>query len=247
MDYLGYLYQALYLAQGAFTIWMLVDAYRRQADSYWFWIILFVPGLGAWAYFFLVFLKAGGFPGLRDWSFLQRRPKLEELRYRAEQTPTLTNHLALAERLVELRDYEEAVPHLEAVLAQEPELSPARYLLAVCQAEEGHPDQAVPLLEKLIARDRTWSNYAAWHLLIRLQGEGPEPGRALDSCRELARLAPTLQHQCLLAERLLAEGHTDEARQVLERSLEEHQYAPGFVRRRNRRWASHARRLQKQL
>ena len=50
-----------------------------------------------------------------------------------------------------------------------------------------------------------------------------------------------------LAERLLAEGETDEARQLLERSLEEHQYAPGFVRRRNRRWASHARRLQKQL
>jgi hypothetical protein len=245
MDYLGYLYQALSLAQGAFTIWMLVDAYRRQVDWFWFAIILFVPGLGAWAYFFVV--KAGDFAGLRDWSFLQRRPRLEELRYRAEQTPTLTNHLALAERLVELRDYDEAAPHLEAVLAQEPELSPARYLLAVCRAEQGHPDQAVPLLEKLIARDRTWSNYTAWHLLVRLQGEGPDPARALASCRELARLAPTLQHQCLLAERLLAEGETDEARQVLERSLEEHQYAPGFVRRRNRRWASHARRLQKQL
>jgi hypothetical protein len=245
MDYLGHVYNLLYLAQLGFMIWMLVDAYRRQADSYWFWIILFVPGLGAWAYFFVV--KVGDFPGLRDLSFLQRRPRLEELRYRAEQTPTLTNHLALAERLVELRDHEEAVPHLEAVLAQEPELSPARYLLAVCLAETGHPDQALPLLEKLIARDRTWSNYAAWHLLIRLQGESGDAERALTSCRELARLAPTLQHQCLLAERLLDGGHADEARKLLERSLEEHQYAPGFVRRRNRRWASQARRLHKQL
>jgi hypothetical protein len=104
MEYLGYLYQVLYLAQGAFTIWMLVDAYRRGAESYWFLVILFLPGLGAWAYFFVV--KVGDFPGLRDWSFLQRRPPLEELRYKAEQTPTLTNRLALAERLVELRDYE---------------------------------------------------------------------------------------------------------------------------------------------
>jgi hypothetical protein len=245
MEYLGYLYQVLYLAQAAFTIWMLVDAYRRGAEQYWFLVILFVPVIGSWAYFFVV--KVADFSGLRDWSFLQRRPALEELRYRAEQMPTLTNRLALAERLVEVRDYEEAVPHLEAVLAQEPDLSQPRYLLALCRAEEGQADQAVPLLEKLIARDRTWSNYAAWHLLIRIQGEHGAGDKALATCRELARLAPTLQHQCLLAERLLAEGNDDEARELLQRSLEEHQYAPGFIRRRNRRWASRARQLQKQI
>jgi hypothetical protein len=245
MEYVGYLYQVVYLAQGAFTIWMLVDAYRRGAESYWFWVILFLPGLGAWAYFFVV--KVGDFSGLRDWSFLQRRPPLEELRYKAEQMATLSNRLALAERLVEIRDYEEAVPHLEAVLAQEPDLSQPRYLLAQCQAEEGHPDRAVPLLEKLIARDRTWSNYAAWHLLIRIHAESGAGDKALATCRELARLAPTLQHQCLLAERLMDEGQDEEARQLLERSLEEHQYAPGFIRRRNRRWASRARQLQKQV
>ena len=37
----------LTLAQGAFTIWMLVDAYRRQAETFWFWVILFLPGLRA--------------------------------------------------------------------------------------------------------------------------------------------------------------------------------------------------------
>jgi hypothetical protein len=245
MEYLGYLYQLVSLAQTAFMVWMLVDAYRRGVEWYWFCIILFVPGVGAWVYFFV--MKFGDYPGLRDWSFLQRRPKLEELRYRAEQTPTLTNRLALAERLVELRDHEEAVPHLEAVLNQEPELSPARYLLAQCRAAMGQPDQAIPLLEKLIARDRTWSNYAAWHLLIRLQAESGDAEKALASCRDLARLAPTLQHQCLLAEQLADQGHSEEARQLLERSLEEHQYAPGFIRRRNRRWASQARRLVKQL
>jgi hypothetical protein len=245
MEYLDYLYQIGYLAQGAFTIWMLVDCYRRGAEQYWFWVILFVPVLGAWAYFFVV--KIGDFSALRELSFLQRRPAMEELRYKAQQMPTLTNRLALAERLVEIRDYEEAVPHLEAVLKQEPDLSQPRYLLALCRAEEGKADLAAPLLEKLIARDRTWSNYAAWHLLIRIQGESGAGDKALATCRELARLAPTLQHQCLLAERLVAEEKDDEARQLLQRSLEEHQYAPGFIRRRNRRWASRARQLQKQI
>jgi hypothetical protein len=59
----------------------------------------------------------------------------------------------------------------------------------------------------------------------------------------LARLSPTLRHQCLLAERLLDADRPDEARQVLEAALREHQYAPGNVRWRNWRWASQARRL----
>jgi ABC-type antimicrobial peptide transport system permease subunit len=52
------------LAQTVFMVWMLVDAYRRQVEYYWFFIILFVPALGSWAYFFAV--KIGDFQGLRD-------------------------------------------------------------------------------------------------------------------------------------------------------------------------------------
>ena len=36
----------------AFSLWMLVDAYQRHAEHYWFLIILFP--FGEWAYFFLV-------------------------------------------------------------------------------------------------------------------------------------------------------------------------------------------------
>ena len=40
-------------------------------------------------------------------------------------------------------------------------------------------------------------------------------------------------------------GNTAGARELLERSLRDHEYAPGPIRRRNSRWASEARRLQK--
>jgi hypothetical protein len=39
----------------AFSLWMLIDAYRRNADQFWYVIIL-VP-LGEWAYFFLVKIR----------------------------------------------------------------------------------------------------------------------------------------------------------------------------------------------
>jgi hypothetical protein len=241
MIYFEYL---LYLAQAGFTIWMLVDAYRRQADYFWLWVILLVPGLGAWAYFFAV--KASDYAWLKDLSLWHRRPSLAELRYRAEQVPTLSNRLDLAERLVEEHAYAEALPHLEAVLAQEAGLSRALSALAVCHHGQGQSAEAVALLEQLIAHDAGWRNYAAWRLLITVHNECGDGGKALTTCRELVRVAPTLEHHCLLAECLLSAGMADEARRLLDRSLQDHEFAPGYIRRRNRRWASQARRLRKQ-
>jgi hypothetical protein len=36
----------------AFSVWMLVDAYQRRAEHYWY-LIIFFP-FGEWIYFFLV-------------------------------------------------------------------------------------------------------------------------------------------------------------------------------------------------
>ncbi len=96
-----------------------------------------------------------------------------------------------------------------------------------------------------MARDR--SNYAAWRLLIEAKTATNDKAGALETCRELARLAPTLENRCLLAEHLLDHGLAEEARELQQKSLDEHHFAPGPIRRRNRRWAGVARRLQKQI
>src|SRR5437016_1682679 len=134
----------LALAQAAFMVWMLVDAYSRRAEGFWLWVIVLVP-VG------------------------------------------------------------------------------------------------------ITGRDPRWSNYAAWRLLASTRVEAGDRAGGLAACRELAHLAPTLEHRCLLAEHLLDHGLHDEAREVLERSLLDYDYAPGPIRRINRRWASHARRLQKRV
>jgi hypothetical protein len=248
MDILDSLPSFVYLLHGAFTIWMVIDAARRGTDYYWIWIILVTGGLGAWVYFFVV--KIHDFRGLRDSSLLQPlfQPKvsLAELRHRAVQVPTLANRLALAERLVQTREFVEAAPLLEAVLKQEPDLSPAVYNLAVCHFEQERPGEAVALLEKVIARDGPWNNYAAYHLLIQAHAAAGDRDKALATARDVARLAPTLHHKCLLAEQLLEHGLKAEAADLLTRALEEHRWAPRFVRRREARWASEARRLQRE-
>jgi hypothetical protein len=240
------------LAQAALTIWLLIDQSRRGGDTFWFWIILFFQPIGAWAYFVLVKLPTmrgvTGYHGTgRLAALFQPRASLDELRYRADHIPTLANRLALAQRLIEKQQFNEAVPYLETSLKTEPEHGQILYSLALCHAKVGRPDQALPLLEKLLSREPRWSNYIGWFLLIETRDAKGDSAGALDACRELVRLAPIMHHHCLLAEHLLQQGQIDEATGLLERSLRDHSFAPGPIRRRNRRWANEARRLQKSL
>ena len=148
-----YAYPLLSLVQMAFTIWMLVDAYRRPAEQFWYWVIFLFQPIGPWAYFFAVKLSDFTSGGNRGWQhpgggwslpFFNRRPSIEELRYQAEHVPTLANSLALAERLVERNEHAEALPHLESALKREPDHCGVLFLYAVCHAELGRPEKAVP-------------------------------------------------------------------------------------------------------
>src|SRR5262245_21852883 len=111
MPYIPYLFDwsPLYLAQVALTIWMLVDAHRRGMDVYWFFIILAFQPFGAWAYFFMYKLKdfRGGSDRLAG--LFHRPPPLEEVRRRAEKSPTPAHRLELGERLVETGAFAEAL------------------------------------------------------------------------------------------------------------------------------------------
>lgn len=256
MFYYFYEYPWLYLLQGAFTVWMLIDAYRRPAEQFWLWVILIFQPLGSWGYFVCVkmhdFTGGGRASGWQTsgggWSlpFFNRRPSIEELRYQAEHVPTLANSLALAERLVERNEHEEALPHLESALAREPDHCQVLFLVAVCHAELNRPEKAIPELEKVIARDRAWSDYSAWRLLVRVRSAMNDAPGALAACRELVRIAPTLRHRVLLAEYLIAEGQAPEARDMLQRALEDYRFAPANVRRLNRPYAGQAKKLLKQ-
>lgn len=50
------------LASYAFSLWMIVDAYRRGASQFWYPIIL-IP-FGAWVYFFMVKIDDFGWSNL---------------------------------------------------------------------------------------------------------------------------------------------------------------------------------------
>ncbi len=111
-----------FYVQTAMTIGMLVHAYRSGAQQFWYFVVLFFQPIGAWIYFFAVFLRGVRFSGGFTW---ERKHSLEELQYRAERAPTVHNRTALAERLMEKGRHSEAIPLLEAVLAMDDIYLPA--------------------------------------------------------------------------------------------------------------------------
>jgi hypothetical protein len=235
--------QGLGLIQMAFTVWMLVDAYQRRVEMFWYWVIFFFQPLGAWVYFFAVKFRTARLPGRRSGLSWQRQLSLKELRYRVERTPTLANRFALAERLMEKGAYTEAIPHLEAVLAIESDYCAALHALAKCRLATGEAEQALAPLKKLMHRDYRWAYYRAWRTLIEVHLARGQPADALIACREFAKHLPTLETKCLLAENLLDTAQPAEAVSILDQALEDHSFAPWDVRWRSWRWAREARRL----
>jgi hypothetical protein len=230
-----------FYVQMAMTIGMLVHIYRSGAEHYWFWIVLIFQPIGAWIYFFAVFIRRFRFGGIA-W---ERRLSLDELQYRAERTPTVHNRTALAERLMEKDRHSEAIPLLEAVLAMDDIYLQPRHDLALCRLACGQPREAVAILKNLIERDPRWSNYRAWRTLINAHLACKDQEEALKGCRELAKMSPNLENQCLLGERLLECGQKAEAIHVLDQILEDHSYMPLGKRLQNWRCAREAKRLLK--
>jgi hypothetical protein len=235
--------QIVYLLQVGFTIWMAVDAYHRGGEQFWIWIIVFFQPLGAWIYFFAIKLRSLRLPSAGAGLTWERKLSLDELRYRAERAPTVANRLALAQRLMDRGKHEDAVVHLEAILQVEPGYCQALHALAECRLATGEPTHAVHALDKLIQRDRRWGHYRAWRTLIAAHRARREPGDALQACRELEKLLPTLENKCILAEHLIDNGHKTEAIELLDQTLEDHHFASWGKRLREWRWARTARQL----
>jgi hypothetical protein len=235
--------QILSLLQLAFTVWMLVDAYKRRVEFFWYWAIFIFQPIGAWVYFFAVKYRTLRLPKTGRAFSAERRQSIDELRSRVRRAPTVANRFALAESLMEKGNYAEAIPLLEAVLAIEPNYCAVLHALASCLLATNAAEKAVAPLEKLLNRDPRWEHYRAWHTLIEVHVARGQHADALTACHELVNRMPSLENKCLLAKHLLDNGRPSEAANFLVTGLEDYRFSPWNARWRNWHWARVARRL----
>lgn len=237
--------QLLYGVQMAFTIWMMVDCFRRGAPAYWY-MMLWVP-FGPLVYFFAVKIHDFDLGPLKRWFGVGRPPSIEALRWRLEQTPSATNRLALANALTEAGSaLEEAAGLFREVLRRDDGDRGAHLGLARALALAGRRDDALVALSPLLELDANFADGAGRHLLAGLLWDLGRRDEALVEFEQLAR-GGRMEHRVLHARRLLAAGQTDAARHRLTAALEDYRHAPRFIQRRDARARREGARLLRSL
>lgn len=230
-------YQHLGL-QIALIIHVLVN--RRQL--YWIFLIFFIPVIGVLAYLFVEVL-----PDLRRGRRLDLAPVMEGLRSpearikaRREQLAeldTLQNRVALAAELTRAGRLEEAEAILEpartGIYKDDPQLL---YQLADLKYGQGKYAEARALLLQVDAmRSQTLAGKTKVLLADTARALG-EPGEAERYYREGMGVGTSEEPRVKLAQLLLQEGRSDEARGLLEQIERTYRRANSLYRSQEREW-----------
>lgn len=235
--------------QTAFSLWMLYDAAKRRADSYWYFIIL-MP-FGPFIYFALVKFNDPEFRRAREllsFSFsFARRPSLDELRYRARSSPSQHNRTLLAAALADRGEHREALELYRSLVESHREDLKLQFAYARVAAEGGETSTAIEALQGILTVDFDFSAFDAASTLAALLWKEGKKDESVDLLRRLCRQSQRLPHHLQLGEALITLDHLDEARVLLEKALEDFDNAPEYVRKQYRAEAHQGRKMLKFL
>lgn len=233
--------QLVFLLSLAFTIWMIVDALKRDLPLHWWLILLLFSPIGAIIYFFVIKIRDYDLRGM-----VARRathPPLSELRHRALEAPSAENSLALADGLRAREKYSEAVSIYQRVLDSNADDKQALHGLARCHSELGDRTAALDLFGRLMELDRSYDNYsAALEYAETLWADG-ERQDALDLLEALSAHTRRMNHEIAFAHYLALDGQRERAREVLEHLLESYDQKPPAEQQRQKKWAGMARKM----
>ncbi len=238
----------LYYLFAVFYIWMIVDAFRRRAEFYWYLIIIFVP-FGPLIYFFVVKLqdrRPGGGGGAIS-RLTHREPSLSDLRYRAEETPSVLNKLALADALHGRGEYPEAAAVYQDVRSHDHDNKEALYGHSLSLMGMHRHAEAAEELHELMEVDNSYRDYAAALDYGEALWQSGEHEDATDLLRGLVGVDGRINHRIALAHYLGLSGRKDEAREQLQTALGDYEHQPAFVKRRDARWAAQAEKMLRDL
>jgi hypothetical protein len=229
----------LLMLQSAFSLWMLYDASQRRVASYWYFVIL-IP-FGELVYFFAVKTKAD--PKLRSLvrKLSERPASLAELEALAAEVPSQVNKLRLAQGLHDAGRMAEAAEGFRGVLQRDDESKEALYGLAMSCISSTDDSGAVDALEKLVAVDIGYQDFAPGAELSALLWRKDRRDEALAMMKKVSRRSHRFEHEVQYAMFLMESGSPDEAKELLESGLTHHVSGPAFAKKQDAVWAKRAR------
>ncbi len=216
----------------AFTVWMLIDAYKRRAPLGWVLIIFLCSPVGALAYFFAVKFRdfRAATPTSKDsastsWFPLRSKsPSLEE-----------------ADQWEREDDYARAEPVYRKALLDDPNDKRALHGLGRCLHGMGRSDQALEHFERLLELDREYANFSAALDYADALFAANRHEDSLELLDTLANFSQRINHRLALAHYLAEAGQAERARTETERALQDFERLPVHQKDKHEVWASRAR------
>jgi hypothetical protein len=232
----------------ASTVFCVVHAARSGRFWPWGYVVIFLPGFGAAAYFLFEILPAWRrAPATRKAQMQVVKAMDPSRRYRAlreelEFTDTIGNRSDLAEECLALGKYDEALQLYESIIALPMGDEPIYFLgKAKAQFALGQPADALATLDHLQSQ---WPKHRSQdgHLLYAKALEAA--GRSAEALQEYeglvtyyAGVEPRVRQMLLLDQM----NRRAEAKQIASEVVKRLERSPSFVRKREAEWLSRAR------
>jgi hypothetical protein len=215
----------------------------------WFYIILFLPGIGALAYIAVELVPQwfGSSRGQRARqqlsTTLNPTGRYRELRDELAVVDTISNRAALAEECLRLGKFDEALEQYDAIIAKPLGDEPS-FMLGRARAQFGL-GQAAEAVATLDTLKSTWPDYQApeyrllWAMALEAVGRNDD---ALVRYKEASLHYPGPEPRVRQAQLLHRLGRAAEARAIAEEVVRDLSRAPAHVRKNQREWLASAER-----
>ena len=234
----------VFLIGTIFQIWMFIDALRRR-EFVWAVFILLFSFLTAIFYFFFVYRQSGGgnpltgfeLPGAAD------RRQITRLKAEIHHLDKAHHHLQLGDIYLSQGKLNDAEECYRAAYARDPQDEDVRAHLGNCLARKGKPQEALPLLESVCAKNPRHDYGYTLMTLAESQAASGQVDRALATWRQVLNLYSYSRARVQFAELLIQKKEYAEAKKNLDEVIEELPFAPKFQRKREAVWLGRAKSL----
>jgi hypothetical protein len=244
LDSLGAFPGIVSLVIFGFSAWMAVDCWRNGRETYWFWIILFTGGFGAFIYFLTQYM-----PGTRLefslWQRLAMSGRVGELKSRAHHLDNAGAYEELGDLYAGLAKWPQAEAAYRDALKRDGSSAHAQARLGYALIEMKRPEEAWPLLGPLYLKNPGFDDNKLIRQLARCQAARGNFKDARNLYEYFLGKHSYTDVQLEYAQTLLSAGDVETGCKVLQELIDDVAHSPKFAQRRDRPFVRAARRLLK--
>lgn len=238
----------LVLLMAAFTIWMIVDAVRRQE---WIWaaIMFFFPMISPILYYFFVY-RAQAAPTATTGFELPgtySRNRIKELQSQIHHLDKAHHHSELGDIYFQQGKLKEAEQCYRAAIERDESDPDFHAHLGQCLLRQGRADEAAPLLEKVVkANPRHDYGHTMMAFAETLTKLGQKDA-AEQAWKEVLEHHSYARARVQLARLYVERGEKDLARKELNELIVDEAHGAAFQKKLDKPWLREAKRMLKEV